>query len=459
VLRAALAASAALLIGCAGRRLRGPRVLVVGAGLAGLACARELADAGCRVTVLEARRRLGGRVRTLRGFVSGKRVEGGGELVGANHPLWVGYAERFGLGLAPVSEEEDLDAPIVLDGRALARDEAKALWEEMEAALRSMNADAAAIDAEAPWAGPGARSLDLRSTAEWLDSLEPSPLLRAAVRAQLESDNGVVLAAQSYLGNLAQVRGGGLDAYWAESEAFRCAAGSDALAAALARGLDVRLGSAVARVFVTGRGVVATLRDGTALEADDLVLAVPPSTYGRIAFDPPLPRDLSPQMGSAVKYLAQLGLRSWKAAGLSQYALTDGAVSQTWEGTDGQPGEGVALTAFSGAAAAETCRSWRSAERGANYLAALEALFPGTAGAFVRGLFLDWPSDPWSRAGYSFPAPGEVTALGPRLREPVHGRIHLAGEHCSYAFVGYMEGALQSGVQVARRLAGRDGHR
>jgi monoamine oxidase len=69
---------------------------------------------------------------------------------------------------------------------------------------------------------------------------------------------------------------------------------------------------------------------------------------------------------------------------------------------------------------------------------------------------MDWPGDVWSLASYSFPAPGQVTALGPTLRSGV-GRLHFAGEHTNYAFVGYMEGALQSGLDVSRKLAARDG--
>ena len=74
-----------------------PRVVVVGAGFAGLACADELAAAGYRVTVLEARSRVGGRVLTLRDLIKDKTVEAGGELVGPNQPTWMAYAKRFGL--------------------------------------------------------------------------------------------------------------------------------------------------------------------------------------------------------------------------------------------------------------------------------------------------------------------------------------------------------------------------
>jgi monoamine oxidase len=110
------------------------------------------------------------------------------------------------------------------------------------------------------------------------------------------------------------------------------------------------------------------------------------------------------------------------------------------------------VVAFSGGASADTCRGWTPAERTERYLAAMSPVFPGLRASFERARFMDWPSDPWVKGSYSFPAPGEVTTLGPQLQQPFAGRVFLAGEHTCYAFVGYMEGALQSGVRAAKRI-------
>ena len=69
---------------------------------------------------------------------------------------------------------------------------------------------------------------------------------------------------------------------------------------------------------------------------------------------------------------------------------------------------------------------------------------------------MNWPSDRWAKASYSFPAPGQVTAHGPVFFKGL-GRLHFAGEYTCYAFPGYMEGALQSGARLANRLGVRDG--
>ena len=110
------------------------RIVIIGAGFSGLAAAYELTRAGYDVTVVEARNRVGGRVISFSDIVPGKNVEGGGELIGSNHPSWVGYAKQFKLSFLDVGEE-DLEFPIVLNGKRLTADESEALWEEMEKAF------------------------------------------------------------------------------------------------------------------------------------------------------------------------------------------------------------------------------------------------------------------------------------------------------------------------------------
>ena len=61
--------------------------------------------------------------------------------------------------------------------------------------------------------------------------------------------------------------------------------------------------------------------------------------------------------------------------------------------------------------------------------------------------------DAWAKGGYSFPAPGQIMRIGATLWDGIGGRVQFAGEHCSYAFVGFMEGALHSGAAAAKRVA------
>ncbi len=387
----------------------GPRVVIVGGGFSGLAAAYELSHAGADVTVLEARNRVGGRVLSFSDLVAGGNVEGGGELIGANHPVWQRYRDRFGLTFLDVTTE-DLEAPIVLNGKRLKASEAEALWESMDEGLSVLNAAAAAIeDPFAPWKTAGADVLDRRSVASWIASLDTLPLARAGIDTQLTADNGVRTAWQSYLGNLAMIKGGGLEKFWTETEVFRCRGGNQQLATALRSAIGtarVRTRAIVSAIDVSGATASVTLADGMRLEADHVVLAVPPPVWNRIAIEPMLPLGLAPQMGSNVKFLMVLNGRFWRRAKLGPSVLSDGPVHLTWESTDNQRTGNAAMVAFSGGPAADTCRGWTAAERTERYLAALEPIYRGIRASFVKARFMDWPSDPWVKASVLLPCAG-----------------------------------------------------
>jgi monoamine oxidase len=461
-LQLTLAASAGLLISGSDalaewpRRQRGAaqRVMIIGGGLAGLACAYELMHAGWEVTLLESRNRIGGRVLSLPNLVRGKSVEAGGEFIGRNHPTWLAYAKRFGLELFEADQDARLEEPVMVGGKRLGPQAAKALFEGMKIATQRMTADAVRVEADAPWKSPQAAGLDRLTAARWLRALPVSRLCKLALASQLASYNGCALGRQSYLGNLAQVKGGGLERFWTESDVYHCRGGNQRLALQFARALGprLRLETPVTRIEAKDGQATVHCATGETLSADELVLAVPPSVWPCIQFEPELPPELRPQMGPVVKYLSVVDRRFWESERLGAHAVTDGLVSVTWEATAGQPGAGAVLTAFSGGPAATVCRKRWAQDRDRAYREALEALYPHYAQHCTAACFLDWPGDPWTHGGYSFPAPGQVTAVGPLLHSGL-GRLHFAGEHTCYKFVGYMEGALQSGVSLAKRLA------
>lgn len=464
ILKASAAAGAGLLLsnslGFAATRAAGKRVVVIGGGFGGMSAAWELHQAGYDVTLVEARDRFGGRVRTLDRFIKDKTVEAGGEFVGANHPTWAAYAHQLGIKFREVVYDKDAEAPIMLAGERLNAGAARRLWQEMREALAMINADAAKVDAYQPWKSAGAKELDARTTANWIDTLPVSDQCKQAITIQLTCINGVVPAWQSYLGNLAMVKGGGLENYWTQTDTLFAIEGNQQLAEEISDELGpdkIILVTAATGIKVGSDSATVSLSDGRQLEADDVILAVPCSTWNRIAFEPPLPAALVPQMGTNTKFLVAVKDRFWEQEQLSPRSLTDGPVSLTWEGTNNQPGDvGACLTVYAGGPMADQAMAWSVEQRQANYFASLDQLYPGIEKHLLKADFVNWHNDPLARGSYSFPAPGQVTSIGPILERGL-GRLHFAGEHCCPAFVGYMEGALQSGVRLARRLAERDG--
>jgi monoamine oxidase len=455
--------------GCGGGGSR-PRVVVIGAGFAGLSCAFELQRAGYQVTVLEASERVGGRVRSSTSHFPGRVVEIGAELIGTNHPTWMAYKDLFGLELLPLSANEDWAQPVRLNGRIFStKADADALLTEMDEVFQSIDSDAHSVIADQPWRTTDASNFDSRTVQQWINGLVCSDDCKAALRVTLEADNGQAVGNQSYLGLMTVVKGhGGAVSYLNDAETHRCKGGNQTLASKLAERIyDLQLGRPVSSIDRSGSRIVVRCADGGTLECDDVVVAVPPSVWSRIEFRPGLPAALAPQMGLNTKWFAGLSSRFWQTGQKEQYAINDGIFNLTWDGTDGQ-GDGVApvFVCFNGGPSTAQARAVfvdpdrQGAVREA-YLAELELLYPGfranlqTAGN--QTFFMDWPSEPWVQASYSFPAPGQITTHGQTLYEGLDQHLHFAGEHTCYRFVGFMEGALYSGSQLARRLAVRDG--
>jgi monoamine oxidase len=452
------------------RRKATPRtVVVVGGGFAGLAAAYELESVGYEVVVLEGQEEVGGRVESRRDIVSGDVVEAGAELIGRNHPAWWSYKRKFDLHLRRLSDPAD--PPVYLDGQRVSGAKAEQLNRQLDSAQRRINHIARHINAHQPWKSRVAKKLDRLSLLEALKRMRMSSLCRLAFIELLQSDNGVMADKQSWLGNLAMIKGGGLSRFWTDTETHHCVEGNQALAFAFKKALkQVFFDAKVGSVKVGQSGVTVLLKNEKEtrkrkkrkkkkaekskrkFEADDVVIAIPPTMLKRVGFRPPLPPAYySGQFGNNIKFLMDVRNGSWKPE--APNFSSDGPVDLTWDGTDRQGGPRAGLVAFSGADDAMRVRSW-SKKR---FLKELGVVYPRLGSSCGKGVMMDWPRNKWTKGSYSFPKPGEVTRVGPLLRSGYLGRVHFAGEHTCYAFTGYMEAALQSGIRVAEQIAKRDG--
>lgn len=448
------------------------RVVIVGAGFAGLAAAHELKAAGYDITLLDPRKHVGGRVLSFnkavgREYIPGRNVEGGAELIGSNHPMWMNYKELFKLEMLDVTEDEgEVIYPIVIDGKRLPDEQGAELWAAMEDALNKMDDLAKDVPEDEPWNAKDAAKLDATSTGAWINGLDVPEIVKKVMLINQFSDNGQAADKQSLLGQLAAVKGGGLEKFWKETEVYRCKGGNSTLAEKLADAIGrerIILGLSARSITLKNNTVIVEASDGRTLECDDVVFTAPPGTWDRCEISPALPGAMRPQMGLNTKHLVHVKNRAWRTGETkaSQYVYSDGLINQTWEGTDAQgfaDNEPACLVGFAGGPPVEKALAMSKEEREKAFAEQYELFFPGFKEAVVATRYMDWPKDEWAKASYSFPAPGQVTTVGPLMaKSHLGGRLHLAGEHTCYKFVGYMEGGLNSGAAVARRLAKRDG--
>ena len=446
------------------RPKRGHKVVIIGAGLAGLCAAYELKGLGYDVTVYEARDRVGGRVESISTFAANRTVEGGGELIGSNHPLWNFYRHHFGLRFSNVKEYGN--SPIRFFGKTLTFEESRDLTDEMEKQLKLLtNLAETIVDPFEPWTNRNAKKLDRISLGDWVRRAKCSNLCKHAISGMLAADNGIPADQQSLLGILAMIKGGGLDRYWTDTELFRCKGGNQQLAKKFAGKLNkhgriVFLNSPVEVVERAAKGVSLGIR-GKTVWADDLILAIPPSVWSKInfrRFPAELAKKLSrpPRLGTNVKCLFRFKTRFWEDFASSPTLSEDGPVDLTWETTEEEKAGDFVMVAFSGAQDANKCSRWKGGQRRKKYVEALQRPYPAIGGNLRALEFMDWPRSKWTRASYYFPRTNEVTYWGPFWKNGYKGWLHFAGEHTCYAFVGYMEGALSSGYRLARKLAIRD---
>jgi monoamine oxidase len=157
-------------------------------------------------------------------------------------------------------------------------------------------------------------------------------------------------------------------------------------------------------------------------------------------------------MGPAIKYLAETRARYWVPQGDAPSAVDDD-LGMLWEGTDNQMGSGgIDLTVFAGGPLAAAIGTTAPDK---HFDPRIDKLLPGFRGpkGVVKGQLVNWPGANFIRTGYSCPAPKQVTTILLSMQQAIGGRVFFAGEHVSPPFFGYMEGALQSGLAAAARIA------
>jgi monoamine oxidase len=439
------------------------RVVVVGAGLAGLTAALDLTEAGWDVVVLEARDRVGGRVFTIRdAFTDGLHAEGGGESIDDNHHDLLAMLRRFDLRTEDRLTDRAATGIVYRQGRRtpiaefVAQRGGRVLedYDRFDVELARIAED---VDPEAPQDSPRAEELDAMSVQDLLDSLDLVPEAHFLVEADQSSYAAAELRDLSLL-FWAQAWQVVADVPYGAEETMRVAGGNSALPEAMAAELGdlVRLAAPVRSVTTTDAGVRVDA-GGAPIDAAHLVLATPPRPLRDITFDPGLPAAVQAMvdgldLGPAAKVISRYDRAFWRDEDWSGLTVADLPFGVTWDATDSyDSGASGLLTAFITADGAVDLSALDDHERIAEIQRQLDEVYPeGRDLRSDEAATTAWSNEPLTGGGYAVYGPGEVIPYWPALREPT-GPIHFAGEHTE-ALAGYMESAVRSGHRVAGRI-------
>ncbi|ART69237.1 monoamine oxidase [Mycobacterium dioxanotrophicus] len=440
--------------------------VVIGAGYAGLAAALSLVDNGTDVLVLEASDRVGGRVHSQR-LDSGVVVDHGGQWVGPTQHRLLAAAERFGCATFPTYDTGD-HLELWADGncrpfRGAGPVDGPGVEQYVEA-TEAIDKLAVTVDLDNPGATERIAEWDSETVQSYFDRTVDDADARRRLALAVQGVWTVEPRDISLFHLLFYVASaGGFDqlmetAGCAQERRFVGGAQSVALAMAERLGEKIRLNTPVTHVEHSADGVRVDTDRGP-VYASHVVVAASPGAAVRIRFTPTLPpsrnrwMERSP-MGEVSKIHTVYDRPFWRERGLSGQATVygDRNVGVVFDNSP-EAGEAGVLVSF---AYGDRQRRWAAlppAERRADILATLGAIFGDEATNPLAYTEKSWPEDRWAHGGYAAnPAPGVWVEHGATGWRAPCGRIHWAGSETASVWNGYIDGAIASGQRAADEI-------
>lgn len=445
-------------------------VVVVGAGLSGLYAAMLLEEQGLNVQVVEGRRRVGGRVYTLK-MVPGS-VEAGGEVIGTNYARMLDTARKLKLDIIPL---KPLGPPgdwlYYLGGKNILKDD----WQS--SAMNPLSGDDRRIlphqllqtlmFRDAPLQG---RSLDAWLTPEFAKwDIPATDYLRGLGHNQATIDlAGIVvhtdtLAGTSALHEMRRYHVGALSSGNLTAGAnlgVQISGGNsrlpEAMAASLRSGID--LGKAVYAIESSDTGVTVHCTDATRYAARFAVVSMPLPRLRDVLFSPALPMPFAAAVqevdyGLSIQVHMRVREPYWEKDGLPPSMWTDTGIERFTPLNRGPNGEVSSMIAFINGAEARRY-AFMSDQECFDYVAAVaEQIRPTTRGTLEPLTIQSCSRDPFGAGDWVYWKPGQIVKYGRHMRDDL-ARIAFCGEHTAIMQRG-MEAAFESGERAAMEILSR----
>jgi monoamine oxidase len=438
----------------------GPRVAVVGAGIAGLRAAYELQRHGVRAEVYEASARTGGRIVTAKNVLApGLVTEMGGSFINHEHSDMLWLIREFGLEVWDMATLPGTPSLYHFGGQSRAHAE---VIRALQPVFRRVEADNAPDKMQA---------IDNMSIAQYLDKLGVTGWLRDLLRVGYVSEMGRELEDLSALNFVWSLETKATDAadwhpYGTSDMRYRVSGGNQQIVDRLAQRLSDRLHLEHRLVAVNAMGSGFRLSFDKAggsvkdVDADFLVVAIPFTLLREVELNielPPRKRKSIAGLRYATnaKLVAGYDQRVWSSLHVRGEVLTDQPFQCAWDNSSLQGGVPGGLTIYASGHTGRDLGSGTAAQQLEKFQPGLEALIPGCSAAHNGKVArFHWPSYAFTLGSYHSVEPGQFTEFYGAEGEPV-GNMYFAGEHCATVHGGYMDGAARSGREAATAILAR----
>ena len=452
------------------RAVAGPRIVVVGAGLAGLTCTYRLRQAGYAAELHEASDRLGGRCWTIRDvFDDGQLGEHGGEFMDTGHREIRRLARELDLDLDDVNAAEapGTELTFYFNGERYTEAQATA---DIHKPWKTWRDDTNAAGYPTTYKSFTSRGLELdrMSVAEYLEATihggrrsKLGQLLDVAYNIEYGAET-TEQSALNFLYLIGFAKQTTLQLYGESDERFHVRGGNDQIASRLAERLpgQVTLGSELVGIEERASGTFRLSFDQglstRTVVADKVVLALPFSIlrdsvdYSGAGFTPRKITAIEELgMGTNSKLHVQFEKRRWENLGYTGETYSDRGYQSTWEVSRAQPGRSGILVDYTGGTIGASFGTGSPTQRARQFLRQIEPVLPGISERWNGKATVDfWPGYPWAKGSYSYWKVGQYTRFAGVEEEP-EGNCHFAGEHTSIDAQGFLNGAVATGERAA----------